>query len=197
MKCVDKSRGVDTVALAAASNHNNQGSQHPQTSDRDFKNGKKFCRCYKKDYHTVFECLKLKNKKVREVGGGSFAGSVETGNEPEGTHGVLAASASLKRSSDLQAKDDGLASLKLSNEHLEKLRMLLLGSPSPSPSPPTSPSTRHSANDVVTRYQPVHLPSNSCTIVLSTLLANTAEPLWVLDTRATDHSLSFEVLFEI
>ncbi|CAL1413265.1 unnamed protein product [Linum trigynum] len=191
MKSAPKSSGVDSVALAVGS------PQNAKHNDRDYKDGKKFCRYCKKDNHIISECYRLKNKKTRESGGSSFAGSVETGSESDS--GILGA-ASVQQDAQNRNNSIGLASLQLSNYQMDKLRILLLGSPQTSPSPPTSPSVRHVANAAVTtqsqtgqhqsgatQYHPVYLPSSSGTTVLSTLLSRTVEPPWVLDTCATDH----------
>ncbi|CAL1354867.1 unnamed protein product [Linum trigynum] len=91
---------------------------------------------------------------TRESGGSSFAGSVEADTDSES--GILGAP-SVHHGTSSRNNSTSLASLQFSNDQIDRLRMLLLGSPSSSLSPPTTPSTRHATNaSITTQKQPDH-----------------------------------------
>ncbi|CAL1408027.1 unnamed protein product [Linum trigynum] len=153
MKGVGAGKGrVESLALLAAGQQRpgqqgscgHQGQQRagqqgqPSKNPRDYTpEGKKWCRFCKKEFHTIQECFKLKNKQNREGGGASFAGSVDS-NMTDG--GSSISSGHGRTDSDLS-----LTSL-LTASQFEKLKLMLgSGSPFPSPSPPTSPHMQHSA----------------------------------------------------
>ncbi|CAL1400034.1 unnamed protein product [Linum trigynum] len=190
---------VESVALLAGQQPKQQKGAQGSRNPRDYKDGKKWCRFCKKEYHTIDECYKLKNKQIRD-GEGSFAGSVET-NLPEGDGSHSTAHEGGKGEGDL-------LSLFTPNQ-FEQLRTLLNRS-SASPSPPTSPGVKHSAAVAVRGSQSGQKPAGSPSVstqhphyashssgkqVLSSVVEPTRSTAWVLDTGATDHIICDKSFF--